>query len=166
MEAITFWVLAVGLIAAAWSVVLQRNPVASALSLVAGFILLGGLFLTLGSSFLMMVQIIVYAGAVMVLFLFIIMLLNLPEEERRPVPWARLGVALVAAAGFGWCLAKALADTPNGGEILAWAGAANVDAGHIGGLLFSKYTLPFEVTGVLLLVATVGVVILGKKELK
>jgi len=167
MEAITFWILAIGLIAAAWSVILQRNPVASALSLVTGFILLGILFLTLSSSFLMMVQIIVYAGAVMVLFLFIIMLLDLKTEEKRPVPYLRLAVALLIAAVFGGFFFSALGAVPNGHQVLLWSQqVAHVDAGKIGQLLFSKYVLPFEATGVLLLVATIGVIVLSKKEIK
>jgi NADH-quinone oxidoreductase subunit J len=167
MEAITFWILAIGLIAAAWSVILQRNPVASALSLVAGFILLGILFLTLNSSFLMMVQIIVYAGAVMVLFLFIIMLLDLKTEEKRPVPYLRLAVALLIAAIFGGFFFSALQAVPNGHKVLSWSQPVpHVDAGEIGQLLFSKYVLPFEITGVLLLVATIGVIVLSKKEIK
>ena len=168
MEAITFWILAVGLVAAAWSVILQRNPVASALSLAAGFLLLGVVYLTLGSSFLMMVQIIVYAGAVMVLFLFIIMLLDLKAEEKRPVPWLRLAVAVLVAAVFGSFFFRVLATVPNGEKVLSWSQepTAMVSAGAIGKLLFSKYVLPFEITGVLLLVATVGVVVLSKKEIK
>ncbi|MDR1303847.1 MAG: NADH-quinone oxidoreductase subunit J [Verrucomicrobiales bacterium] len=167
LEPLTFWILAIGLIVAAWSVILQRNPVASALSLAAGFVLLGILFLTLGSSFLMMAQIIVYAGAVMVLFLFIIMLLDLKTEEKRPVPYARLTVAVLIAAAFGCFLGTALTVVPRGGEVLSWAQPAPpMDAGRIGELLFAKYVLPFEVTGVLLLVATVGVIVLGKKEAK
>jgi NADH-quinone oxidoreductase subunit J len=167
MEAITFWILAVGLIAAAWSVILQRNPVASALSLAGGFILLGILFLTLNSSFLMMVQIIVYAGAVMVLFLFIIMLLDLKAEEKRPVPYLRLAVALLIAVMFGMFFFIALSTVPSGRRVLSWSQqVAHVDAGRIGELLFSKYVLPFEVTGVLLLVATIGVIVLSKKEIK
>jgi NADH-quinone oxidoreductase subunit J len=166
MEAMVFWILALGLIGAAASVVLQRNPVASALSLVAGFILLGILYLTLSSPFLMMVQIIVYAGAVMVLFLFIIMLLDLKTEEQRPIPWLRLAVALGVAAAFGALFSVALSETPNGRRVLDWSQTAPVDAGRIGELLFSKYVLPFEMTGVLLLVATVGVIVLSKKEIK
>lgn len=167
MEALFFWIFAVGLVGGAVSVVLNRNPVACALSLVTTFVFLAALFVTLEAFFMAAVQVIVYAGAVMVLFLFIIMLLDLKAEAKRPVSWLKIGFAVLLMVGLARVLDQALASLPQGGEVLAWKGVSSVsDAKQVGELLFSKYLLPFLTTSVLLLVATVGVVLLSKREVK
>jgi len=166
-EALFFWIAAVGLVGGAVSVVLNRNPVACALSLAVTFVFLAGLFVTLQAFFLAMVQIIVYAGAVMVLFLFIIMLLDIKEEAKRPFPWGKALLASVVAAVFAVFFHRVLSELPNGGMVLRWESAAQaVDAKSVGLLLFSQYLLPFEATAVLLLVATLGVVILSRRVAK
>ena len=141
----------------------SRNPVTSAMFLVLTMGCLAGLFTLLHAFFLAAVQILVYAGAVMVLFLFVIMLLDLKEEQRRKVK----GLALVAGlVSVGSILAifirSLLAAKPGEGAI------ANVEGStvELGKLLFTKYLLPFEIVSVLLLVAMVGVVLLSKKDLK
>lgn len=164
MEALFFWLFAFGLVGFALGVVLFRNPVTSAVCLVVAFLFLAALFVTLEAFFVAMVQIIVYAGAVMVLFLFIIMLLDIREEARRPVPWMRLGVMGLLVASFGGLFAGVLSAQPQGKRILAWGAETASGAGDLGRLLFDRYVLPFEITGVLLLVATVGVVLLSKRE--
>lgn len=164
MEAFFFWLFAFGLVGFALGVILFRNPVTSALCLVAAFLFLAALFVTLEAFFLAMVQIIVYAGAVMVLFLFIIMLLDIREEARRPIPWVRLGLMGLLVAGFGILYGGVLSAQPQGGRILVWGEAVGSGAGDLGKILFDLYVLPFEVTGILLLVATVGVVLLSKRE--
>lgn len=167
MEALFFWIFAIGLVGGAMAVILNRNPVACALSLALTFVFLAALFVTLEAFFLAMVQIIVYAGAVMVLFLFIIMLLDIKAEARRPFPWGKTLLALGVAGLFGFFFHRVLDSLPNGGAVLEWgAGGGNADAKTVGLLLFEKYLLPFEATAVLLLVATVGVVILSRKTLK
>jgi len=167
MEALFFWIFAVGLVGGALSVVLNRNPVASALSLVTAFVFLAALFVTLEAFFLAAVQIIVYAGAVMVLFLFIIMLLDLKAEVKRPVSWLKIGFAVFLVFCLGLIFDQALSSLPQGGEVLHWGGVKPVsDAKRVGELLFSRYLLPFLATSVLLLVATVGVVLLSKREVK
>jgi NADH-quinone oxidoreductase subunit J len=166
-EALFFWIAAVGLVGGAVSVVVNRNPIACALSLAVSFVFLAGLFVTLQAFFLAMVQIIVYAGAVMVLFLFIIMLLDIKEEVKRPFPWGKAALASLVAAIFGVFFHRVLQDLPFGGMILSWDSPAQaVDAKSVGLLLFSKYLLPFEATAVLLLVATLGVVILSRRATK
>jgi NADH-quinone oxidoreductase subunit J len=165
MEAVLFWIFAAGAVGSALAVVFHRNPVSSALSLVVAFIFLAALFGTLEAFVLAMVQIIVYAGAVMVLFLFIIMLLDLKVEQRQPIPWVSAFFVLLIAAGFGILFTRVLQAVPGGDSVLKWGtGEGMTTAVDLGRLLFTKYLLPFEVTGVLLLVATVGVVLLSRRS--
>jgi NADH-quinone oxidoreductase subunit J len=119
----------------------------------------------LHAYFLAAVQILVYAGAVMVLFLFVIMLLDLKEEEKRHTGWIRLGLAWGGAAAFGALLVGALMDARSSALNHA---ATQLEGGAkpLGKLLFSEYVLPFEIMSILLLVGMIGVVILSKKELK
>lgn len=166
-EALFFWIAAVGLVGGAVSVILNRNPVACALSLVVTFVFLAGLFVTLQAFFLAMVQIIVYAGAVMVLFLFIIMLLDIKEEQKCPFPWGKVLLASLVAAVFAVFFHWVLSEMPQGGAVLKWESSAQaVDAKSVGLQLFERYLLPFEATGVLLLVATLGVVMLSRRTAK
>lgn len=162
-EAIFFWIAAIGLVGGALSVVLNRNPVACALSLAVTFVFLAGLFVTLEAFFLAMVQIIVYAGAVMVLFLFIIMLLDLREEVRRPFPWGKVVLAVLVAGLFATFFKRVLDHLPEGSRVLEWGSQPAADAQRVGEVLFSRFLLPFEATAVLLLVATLGVVILSRR---
>jgi NADH-quinone oxidoreductase subunit J len=164
MEAIVFWVLAIGMVGAALAIVFNRNPVASALSLVVTFLFLAGIFVTLEAFFLAMVQIIVYAGAVMVLFLFIIMLLDIKAEEKRPIPWVKAGIVGLVAAAFGGVYFSVLGSIAHGKAALVWGeNTVELTAAKLGQELFTKYILPFEVTGLLLLVATIGVVLLSRR---
>lgn len=165
MEALFFWIFAVGLVGGAVSVILNRNPVACALSLVATFVILAALFVTLEAFFLAVVQIIVYAGAVMVLFLFIIMLLDLKAEAARPFPWGKALLVSLVSLLFAFFFHRVLQSLPTGGLVLQWnTGGGVADAKNVGMLLFQKYLLAFEATAVLLLVATLGVVILSRRS--
>jgi len=165
MEALFFWIFAVGLVASALAVVANRNPVTSAICLVVTFVFLACLFVTLEAVFLAMVQIIVYAGAVMVLFLFIIMLLDIKAESRRPIPYLRIVFVGLLSGVFAFFFQRVLVQLPTGHKVLHWGGAPlQLDAREAGRLLFSQYQLPFEITGVLLLVATIGVILLSKKD--
>ncbi|MGF1678140.1 MAG: NADH-quinone oxidoreductase subunit J [Candidatus Methylacidiphilales bacterium] len=164
IEALVFWTLAIGMIGTALSVVLQRGPVGSALSLVLTFLFLAGLYITMEAFFLAMVQIIVYAGAVMVLFLFIIMLLDLKEDVRRPFPWVKMLMVAVLVSALGLVFWRVLADMRHGHMPLVWGvDAQGLTAKDLGRELFTRYLLPFEVTAVLLLVATIGVVHLSRR---
>jgi NADH-quinone oxidoreductase subunit J len=174
-------------------VVVNRNPVASALSLVVSFLGLAALFISLDAYFIAIVQILVYAGAVMVLFLFIIMLLDLKAEERRkinPIPaigGCVLTIALVlqlvsvlnsfepgkislAEAPLDFAAAIAERPEPAAGATDSIARDLSEeklpDVRLLGELLFTKYPFHLQIAGVLLLVSTVGVVILSKRELK
>lgn len=165
MEALFFWIFALGLVGAGISVILNRNPVSSALSLVLTFGFLAALFCTLEAFFLAMVQIIVYAGAVMVLFLFIIMLLDIKAEAKRPFPWIKVAVVTLFLAVLGYYFGRVLNGLPGGHAILVWGVPGGVvTAVEMGKALFTQYVLAFEVTSVLLLVATIGVVLLSRRE--
>ncbi len=167
MPAFLFWIFAALMLGFGAAVVLNRNPVASALSLVMSFLGLSALFMGLDAFFIGIIQVLVYAGAVMVLFLFIIMLLDLRAEERR-----KFNVTAVAG---GLAVALALfvqiflvvgqlrgADQP----FPPLPATRGDDVREVGLLLFSQYNLPFQIIGVLVLVATIGVIVLSKRELR
>ena len=141
----------------------SRNPVTSAMFLVLTIVSLAGLFVLLNAFFLAAVQILVYAGAVMVLFLFVIMLLDLKEEERRKIKILGVIGALIAVGGFLLIFLKSAALSPLNADSTPLLSGNTADLGR---LLFTQYLLPFEIVSVLLLVAVVGVVLLSKKGLK
>ena len=149
------------------AVVVNRNPVASALSLVVSFLGLAALFVGLDAYFIAVIQVLVYAGAVMVLFLFIIMLLNIQAEERRKmnfVAWAGGGLVTLAFVAQLWLVLERF---PVGDSAFPPLSAQNVDDVHnVGMTLFTTHNLPFQVIGVLILVSTIGVIVLSKRELK
>ena len=142
----------------------SRNPVTSAMFLVLTIASLAGLFVLLNAFFLAAVQVLVYAGAVMVLFLFVIMLLDLKAEERRKIKTLGVvgGVVSVGAilAIFLQSLQKSALGTGATGFL------DDASTARLGKLLFTRYLLPFEIVSILLLVAMVGVVLLSKKDLK
>jgi NADH-quinone oxidoreductase subunit J len=164
-----FYVFAAVAVVASMLVIAQRNPIYSVLLLIASFGALSGLYVLLDAPFVAVTQIIVYAGAIMVLFLFVVMLLNAPHEEterdervhplRRPGPM-RLGAVLAAAlvAELVWALTKA------GGETGGFPGASVSSVRALGISLFTDYAFPFEVTSVLILVAMVGAVVLARRD--
>lgn len=168
MSALVFLIASAVMLIFGIGVVLNRNPVASALCLVVSFVGLASLFISLDAHFLGIIQILVYAGAVMVLFLFIIMLLDLRAEERRKLnAWAVAGGGLVALCFVGTLL-HVLARFPRGQAALPPleppAGVAYEDTKALGTLLFTDYVFHVQVIGILLLGATVGVVALSKRE--
>lgn len=141
----------------------SRSPVTSAMFLVLTMGCLAGLFTLLHAFFLAAVQILVYAGAVMVLFLFVIMLLDLKEEQRRKIKGLGLVGGLVSVGAiFAIFVRSLLAAKPGAGALANTEGSTF----ELGRLLFTQYLLPFEIVSVLLLVAMVGVVLLSKKDLK
>ena len=142
----------------------SRSPVTSAMFLVLTIVSLAGLFVLLHAFFLAAVQVLVYAGAVMVLFLFVIMLLDLRAEERHKMKRLSWVSGTVAAGAIVALLLKAIAH--HGARAPAPAGLAEGGTKALGKLLFTDYLLPFEIVSVLLLVAVVGVILLSKKDLK
>ena len=166
MTALLFWFFSALMLGFACAVVFNRNPVASALSLVVSFGGLAALFIMLDAYFIGTIQVLVYAGAVMVLFLFIIMLLDLKTEERRKLNTGAIVGGIVVAAAFVCQLFAVIEELPFGTRTFPVLDNRLYDVQNVGHLLFSGYNLPFQVVGVLLLVATVGVVVLSKRELK
>jgi NADH-quinone oxidoreductase subunit J len=164
MDLITFIVLGVLLVASAVRVVLNRSPVYSALSLVVMMSLLAVYFLYLDAHMVGALQIIVYAGAVMVLFLFVIMLLNLQEnvqEYRQEKLWT-MGVLCLALFGEMWFFfGQQSAGEAGGVQHALPEGYGTVVS--LSEKLFTDYLLPFEITSLLLLVAAIGAVVLAKR---
>jgi NADH-quinone oxidoreductase subunit J len=165
MHVIFFALAAVALVSGAL-VVFQVHPLRSALWLIVNFFAVAGIYLLLNAEFMAAIQIIVYAGAIMVLFLFVIMLLNLrhPEEPpRRPYSAQKVaGIALSVVAAF--FISYGLAQVKFTPGAPATPGLGNTES--IAKLLFTDYLLPFEVTSILLLVAIVGAVVLAKSKLR
>jgi NADH-quinone oxidoreductase subunit J len=158
---ILFYVLAGLLVLSSLLVVLQRNVIYCAMSLVAALFFMAVLFLTLDAPMVAVLQILVYAGAIMVLFLFVIMLLSPSASENRGGAWWGLG------AGAALFLAGALATLATNGESAPDPIAATALFGSPEALaqsLFTDFVLPFEIASVLLLVAIVGAVVLAKRE--
>ena len=150
------------------AVIANRNPVASALSLVVSFLGLAALFVMLDAYFIGVIQVLVYAGAVMVLFLFIIMLLDLRAEQRRKINVVAFsGGVLVALALFFQIYSVVHKLRASEEPFLPLPPQTKInDVHNIGLLLFDRYNLPFQIIGILVLVATIGVIVLSKRELR
>ena len=192
MPSYLFWLFATIMLIGAVAVIAFRNPVSSALAMVTSFVGLAALFIGLSAFFVGVIQILVYSGAIMVLFLFIIMLLDLKDEKRRSDSLAPLAAGLVLVAVFFIQLVGVLSHKlPNqtappldtAALVAAAAGykegekkdiptkiSTALEAGQlpdlhiIGRTLFTEYNLPLQILGVLLLVSTVGVVTLSRKS--
>ncbi len=169
-ETFLFAVLAVVTTLTAILVIVQRNPVASAIYLIITIFCLAGIYLLLNAQFIAIIQVLVYAGAIMVLFLFVIMLLNLEKEQKRTITRHRLqrvlGIFLgaVLLAQIGMIFHSFLLGGRKGifpPEKVA--GMGNTET--VARLLFTDYLLPFEITSVLLLVAIIGAIVLAKKQI-
>ena len=174
IDVIPFYLFGAVAVVASLLVIAQRSPIYSVLLLIASFGALSGLYVLLDAPFVAVIQIIVYAGAIMVLFLFVVMLLNAPHEETeedlareagsRPRSASSglkvFGVALAAlfVVELGWAL------TRRGGESGAFPGRPVTSVAAIGRSLFTDYAFAFEVTSVLILVAMVGAVVLAHRE--
>jgi NADH-quinone oxidoreductase subunit J len=171
MEVLNFWLFSALGIVSALLCITRRSPVVSAMWLVLTMFSIAALFVILGAQFIGAIQVLVYAGAIMVLFLFVIMLLNLGRSEPTDLP-GRLGTLLMLAVGAVlavelWAVSHIV---PNGAirvpagsleSIVAEEGAV----GAIAGPLFRDYLVPFEITSLLLLAAVVGAVVLAKRRL-
>jgi len=148
-------------VAGAVNLLLQRHPINSALSLVVVMGALAGEYLLLGAEFVAAIQIIVYAGAVMVLFIFVIMLLNAGEEERTKGSRVAMLIGIPGMLIGSVLLAWVLIEHSDTGAVAA--GALPGPPKTIGWLLFHDYLLPFEVTSVLVLIAIMGAVVLAAR---
>ena len=167
MSPILFWIFAVVMLGFGAAVVINRNPIASALSLVLCFMGLSALFMSLDSFFIGIIQVLVYAGAVMVLFLFIIMLLDLRVETRRKVNVVAVAGGSAVALAFFLQVYFVIGQLSAAKQSFPALGSAKTDdVRNIGLPLFTNYNLPFQIIGVLVLVATIGVIVLSKRELR
>ena len=165
LQLISFIILGIIAIASALSTVLNRHPIYSAMSLVVHFFALAGLYLTLQSQFIAVLQILVYAGAIMVLVIFVIMLLNLNEEEKRKIIiQSRQSFGILVLAIFAVMLVVYLTSAglhyPIEGDLNQKFGAK-----ALGDLLFKQHLAAFEIVGILLLAAIIGAMVMAKKKL-
>ncbi|MDF1656826.1 MAG: NADH-quinone oxidoreductase subunit J [Verrucomicrobiales bacterium] len=165
-----FYIFAALALVGGIGVVVNRNPVSAAFAMILSFLGLAALFIQLDAYLVGVLQILVYAGAIMVLFIFIIMLLDVQAEEKRRFPLFNIlgagGVAVAFGALLLVILKRSEVGTASIPPIEPLEGPGTSDVHRIGELLFSQYWFPIQVVGVLLLVATIGVVVLSKKELK
>jgi NADH-quinone oxidoreductase subunit J len=159
MHDLLFWIFSLAMLVCGIGVIASRSAINSAMFLVVLFFFMAGLFVLLEAYFLAIIQVLVYAGAVMVLFLFIIMLLDLKAEQRRHFRWVAVIGALIVAALFIREVAAAAGHVPEH-AVSSLQGTTE----KVGALLFSDYLLPFEITSLILLVAMVGVILLSRKE--
>lgn len=166
MDVILFFVFAAVAVVCGINVVLQTHPIASALSLIGVMGSLAVLYLLLGAEFIAAAQVIVYAGAIMVLFVFVIMLLNAGAEVRRGRSFVAqlLGLpVLVALLGLlAYLVQRIFPDAP----MVTFGGFGKGSPHDVGLALFTEYLLPFEVTSVLILIAILGAIVLARKELE
>ena len=166
LESFFFYLLSIVGLASAVLMITRKNPVASVLYLILNFFSLAGLYLTLKAQFIAIIQIIIYAGAIMVLFLFVVMLLRLGEETRLV---ERLNSRKLIAVGLAVALFLEIAYilSLQGSETHSVQSQDAVSIGtveSIGRELFTNYLFPFEVTSIILLAAIVGAVVLAKKR--
>jgi len=167
MYQIVFYVLAGVAIISGILVITRRNPVMSALYLILNFFCLAGLYLTLHAQFIAIIQILVYAGAIMVLFVFVIMLLNLKDERKlmEGFSWKKV---LAGGLAFG-VLMELIYIIMMQNEVKSIDLNKATEVGtveSVGIALFTKFLFPFEITSLLLIVAIVGAVVLAKKKLE
>lgn len=165
-EAVFFYVFTALMLVAAGSVVLTRHPIYSVLSLLLVMFCLASLFIMLGAYFVAALQVLLYAGAVLVLFLFVIMLLNLEPEALARMRVFTLRTAGTVAAFVLFVLLAKFIGRPAGELPLSELHAPSGGVESIGHVLFTRYLLPFELTSFLILAAIVGAVTLGKQEKK
>src|SRR5215471_11953647 len=165
MDVILFLIFAVIAVVCGINVVVQTHPISSALSLVGVMGSLAVLYLLLGAEFIAAAQVIVYAGAVMVLFVFVIMLLNAGTEARKGKSYVVQFLGVPVLIAFLALTAFFVQRMFREHEMVKFGGFQGGSAENIGRALFTTYLLPFEVTSVLILIAIVGAIVLARKEM-
>jgi NADH-quinone oxidoreductase subunit J len=170
VEVWLFYIFAAGVLVAGSQVIFRRNPIYGALSLVACFFFLAGIYVLLAAHLIAVLQIMVYAGAVMVLFVFVIMLLNLKEQElgeQRITAWKGIGAAavLVSTGLIAWRAFAGLSPVMDSARTVSPRYGAFGGVKAVGYVLYSASVLPFEITSLLLLVAVVAAVVVAKGKI-
>lgn len=161
---ILFWILAVLSLVSAVMVVFSRNPVYSVLWLILTFFSISGHYILLNAQFLAIVNIIVYAGAIMVLFLFVLMLMNLGKEtEPQKNRWMKIA-GVIAGGSLLLVLVAALRDAEQATAQVGYGQIGLIE--NLGKVLFTEYVVPFEISSILFLSAMVGAVVIGKRDEK
>jgi NADH-quinone oxidoreductase subunit J len=166
VELVFFFLTAALAIASAVLMITRRNPVMSVLFLIVNFFCLAALYLILHAQFIAIIQILVYAGAIMVLFLFVIMLLNLGDEKSllEKTNYKKLIALILAIAAFVEILVGVWLPLGIAPTMIPVRATQIGTVEFIGKVLYTDYLLPFEITSVLLLAALVGVIVLAKKK--
>ncbi|MEW5978734.1 MAG: NADH-quinone oxidoreductase subunit J [Acidobacteriota bacterium] len=167
METILFFLLCAIAIGAAVNILVQRHPIYSALSLIVTLMSLAGIYIQMKAEFIAVMQIVVYAGAIMVLFVFVILLLNPAEEERASkrlwlVRYTSIPLALVLVWQVSRLVLHAFGGQGVRIDAMSVGLAGNTE--QIGRLLYTQFALPLEVTSILLLVAILGAIVMAKKD--
>ena len=165
MDTFLFIVFAFISIACAFNLVMQTHPISSALSLIGVMGSLAVLYLLLGAEFIAMAQMIVYGGAVMVLFIFVIMLLNAGAEKGTGKSWFAQIAGLPLLSAFVAVIAFIIRMVMKPTRVVDFGSWVGGSAQAIGMLIFTKYLLPFEIISVLILIALLGAVVLARKEI-
>ena len=161
-----FYYMSAASIGSALLAVTRRNPVHSMLWVLALFLHVAGIFLLLSAEFLAAVQVIVYAGAILIFYLFVVMLIDLPDEEARPRfgnHWPFAAAAGLSFAALAW-LGRAGAGVAPAGTRVAVQGSPQGSLAAIGMALFGPFTLPFEMASLVLLAAIIGAVVLARRR--
>ena len=164
MDALLFMIFAAIAVVCAINLVVQTHPISSALSLVGVMGALAALYLLLGGEFIAAAQLVVYAGAIMVLFIFVIMLLNAGTENKGRRSWAKYAGVPLMLVFLGLIACGIVQQLPASGNVVfgEFKGGTALD---IGRALFTTYLLPFEVTSILILIAILGAIVLARKEI-
>jgi NADH-quinone oxidoreductase subunit J len=163
-ELVIFFVLAAIAVFGAVSLIVQRHPIHSALSLIVVMVALAGLYLLMGAEFVAAVQIIVYGGAIMVLFIFVIMLLNAGEEERTSFSKLALYAGIPLAVAVTGLIAASMVGSSAAAALPAAAPDTLTSTRALSTLLFTEFVYPFELTSFLILVAILGAIVLAQRE--
>jgi NADH-quinone oxidoreductase subunit J len=170
-QAIAFYTISAFILGFAVMVVTTKDTVHSVLFLVLDFLFVAALYVLLGAQFLAAIQVLVYAGGIVVLYLFVVMLVNLkrpPEEHQDPHRRTTLGYGLAAAALVEFVMIatyQSVSPTPASAAAAATAMPVTGNTQEVGWLLYTSYLIPFEIASMLLLVAMIGAIVLAKREL-
>ncbi len=164
MDVFLFFLFAAIAVGCAVNLVLQTHPISSAISLIGVMVSLAALYLLLGAEFIAAAQVIVYAGAIMVLFVFVIMLLNTGAEEKDPVNKLGRFLGLPLLLVMVGLLSVVMLEVAPPSQEVRFGNFTGGGAADVGILLFTKYLLPFEATSVLILIAILGAVVLAMRE--